>query len=119
MTLRPVRVLNCRGSGSTSGVIKGIDWVASHHRGTRPAVANMSLGGPYSVAEERAVSRAIADGVTFVVAAGNESADACRFTPAAAPNALTVGATTKRDERAGFSNKGTCVDVFAPGHNIT
>lgn len=119
VTLRPVRVLDCRGSGSVSGILRGIDWVAAHHKPGRAAVANMSLGGPYSPSLERAVQSSIGDGVTYVVAAGNENADACSVSPAGVSAAITVGATTRSDERSFFSNKGACVDVFAPGSGIT
>jgi subtilisin family serine protease len=117
VSLRPVRVLDCRGSGTYSGVIAGIDWVASS--ALRPAVANMSLGGGKSAAMNAAVAGAVAKGVTMVVAAGNSSADACNYSPASEPSALTVGATTSSDTRASYSNYGSCVDVFAPGSSIT
>ncbi|AKJ05184.1 Alkaline serine exoprotease A precursor [Archangium gephyra] len=115
--LHAVRVLNCSGSGSTAGVIAGVDWVTNNRQ--LPAVANMSLGGGKSDALDEAVAKAIASGVTFVVAAGNENQDACGRSPARSPNAVTVGATTDADKRASFSNWGTCVDVFAPGEKIT
>jgi subtilisin family serine protease len=117
VTLYPVRVLNCRGSGTNSGVIAGIDWVAG--RTARPAVANMSLGGGFSQAINDAVQRAVGRGITMVVAAGNDGANACSYSPASAANAITVGATTNTDTRASYSNFGTCVDVFAPGSAIT
>ncbi|MDP3760927.1 MAG: S8 family peptidase [Ramlibacter sp.] len=113
----PVRVLDCSGSGSWSGVIAGIDWVA---RSTaRPAVANMSLGGAASASVDSAVAGAVAQGVTVAVAAGNSNADACTASPAREPSAITVGATTTLDARASYSNWGTCVDLFAPGSGIT
>ena len=122
VTLVPVRVLDCRGSGSWSGVIAGIDWVAGNSA-LRPAVANMSLGGGKSSAVNAAVAGAVVKGVTMVVAAGNSSADACNYSPASEPSALTVGATTTdtagRDARASYSNYGACVDIFAPGSGIT
>lgn len=113
-----VRVLNCSGNGTTSGVIAGIDWVTSNHT-TGAAVANMSLGGGVSSALDLAVGRSIADGVTYVVAAGNSSANACNSSPARVPAAITVGSTTSSDARSSFSNYGSCLDVFAPGSSIT
>ena len=115
----PVRVLDCSGSGTTSGVIAGIDWVVAHHDAGIPAVANMSLGGSRSAALDLAVSRGIADGVVFVVAAGNSNDNACNYSPAAEASAVTVASSTSVDARSSFSNFGSCVDVFAPGSNIT
>ena len=117
VTLHAVRVLNCAGSGSNSGVIAGIDWVRLNH--VKPAVANMSLGGGASTATDQAVANAVAAGVTMVVAAGNSNADACNTSPARAPSAITVGATTSTDARASYSNFGSCLDIFAPGSSIT
>ncbi|WP_051361900.1 S8 family peptidase [Solimonas soli] len=117
-TIHSVRVLGCNGSGSTSGVIAGVDWVAAHR--IRPAVANMSLGGGDSAALDDAVHNAIVQGVTFAVAAGNDNADACSGSPNQVPDAITVGATTSADSRdTSYSNYGACVDLFAPGTNIT
>jgi subtilisin family serine protease len=118
-----VRVLDCSGSGSNSGVIAGIDWVTGNH-GSGPAVANMSLGGGASTALDTAVATSISSGVTYAVAAGNGNAmgvpqDACRSSPARVGSALTVGASDKSDAPAPFSNYGTCVDLFAPGVAIT
>ncbi len=115
--LYAVRVLNCTGAGTTSGVIAGVDWVAANH--IKPAVANMSLGGGASTALDNAVRNAIARGVSFVVAAGNSNANACNGSPARVAEAITVGASAATDVRAGFSNFGTCLDIFAPGVNIT
>ena len=117
VTLIPVRVLDCAGSGTTTGVIAGIDYVT----GTtlRPAVANMSLGGGKSTALNAAVAGAVNSGVTMVVAAGNNNRDACNYSPASEPTAITVGATTSSDYRASYSNYGKCLDVFAPGSSIT
>ena len=112
-----VRVLGCNGSGTWSGVIAGIDWSVGHH-GSGPAVMNLSLGGPANTAVNDAIQRAVADGITVAVAAGNSNTNACNQSPAAAPNALTVGATTSSDARASYSNIGTCLDIFAPGTSI-
>ncbi len=117
VTLHPVRVLNCSGSGTTSGVIAGVNWVRNHHSG--PAVANMSLGGGASSSLDTAVRNAIGGGVTFAVAAGNENQNACNTSPARTVEAITVGATTSSDVRSSFSNYGSCVDLFAPGSGIT
>jgi len=121
VTLVPVRVLDCNGSGTNSGVIAGIDWVTNH--AVLPAVANMSLGGGLSSALNAAVANAVAHGVVMVVAAGNDSqfgnVSACTKSPASEPSAITVGATTSADARAVYSNVGTCVDIFAPGSGIT
>jgi aqualysin 1 len=116
-TLYAVRVLNCSGSGTTSGVIAGINWVTSNHKD--PAVANMSLGGNTSTSLDTAVTNSINAGVTYAIAAGNNNKDACRYSPARVPTALTVGATTSTDARASYSNYGSCVDLFAPGSSIT
>jgi subtilisin family serine protease len=112
-----VRVLDCKGTGSYSAIIAGIDWVTAH--ATKPAVANMSIGGVKSAALNNAVARSIAAGVTFAVAAGNDDKNACDYSPAATPDAITVGATDAGDVRASFSNYGSCVDIFAPGVRIT
>ncbi len=119
VTLVPVRVLDCAGSGTNSGVIAGVDWVTSNHGAGQPAVANMSLGGGASSALDTAVRNAIADGVTFAVASGNDNADACNYSPARVAEAITVNSTTSSDARSSFSNWGTCTDIFAPGSSIT
>jgi subtilisin family serine protease len=118
-TLVAVRVLNCQGSGTNAQVIAGIDWVVGNHQAGEPAVANMSLGGSASTAIDQAVGRMISDGVTVAVAAGNENTNACNKSPARTPAALTTGASDRNDARASFSNVGTCVDLFAPGVDIT
>ena len=111
-----VRVLGCTGSGANSGVIAGINWVANNATG--PSVANMSLGGGISTATDNAVNNAVASGITFVVAAGNDNANACNYSPARAVNAITVGSTTRSDSRSSFSNYGNCLDIYAPGSSI-
>jgi subtilisin family serine protease len=118
-TLVPVRVLDCTGSGSVSTVIAGLDWVLSDHQqsGT-PAVVNMSLSGAVSTALDTEVSYLLAGGLTTVAAAGNNSADACGFSPGRVPGVLTIGATTVDDQQASFSNFGSCVALFAPGAGI-
>jgi subtilisin family serine protease len=112
-----VRVLDCNGNGTTSGVVAGMDWVRLNH--VKPAVANLSLGGAAAQAVDDAVANLVAAGVTVAVAAGNSSYDACQFSPARAPAALTVGATNQFDQQAAFSNHGSCVDLYAPGDGIT
>ncbi len=117
VNIHAVRVLGCDGTGSNSGVIAGIDWVANNH--VKPAVANMSLGGGASSATDNAVNAAVARGVTMVVAAGNDNSNACSYSPARAANAITVGSTASNDSRSSFSNYGTCLDIYAPGSSIT
>ncbi|HLM54846.1 MAG TPA: S8 family peptidase [Pyrinomonadaceae bacterium] len=117
VTLHPVRVLDCAGNGTDSGVIAGVDWVRANR--VLPAVANMSLGGGASSALDTAVNNAINAGITFVAAAGNDyGANACNYSPARVANAITVGSTTSTDTRSDFSNIGTCLDIFAPGSSI-
>ncbi|GGW88577.1 S8 family peptidase [Streptomyces lomondensis] len=112
-----VRVLNNSGQGTTAQVVAGIDWVARN--AAKPAVANMSLGGPGDTAIDTAVRNAITSGVTFVVAAGNETTNASTRSPARVTEAVTVGATTSSDAKASYSNYGSVLDVFAPGSSIT
>ena len=124
VTLVRVRVLDCAGSGSWSGVVAGVDWVVSHHAAGTPASSNMSLGGGASTTVDDAVKRMIADGVASAVAAGNGNQagiaqDACKYSPARVPEAITIGATTKTDAKTSWSNYGNCVDFFAPGAGIT
>ncbi|KAI8581918.1 hypothetical protein K450DRAFT_229888 [Umbelopsis ramanniana AG] len=125
-----VKVLRSNGSGSMSDVVKGVEWATEQHlidqdeaekakKKYKGAVANMSLGGGKSRALDDAVDGAVEEGVVFAVAAGNDNRDACNYSPAASPLAITVGASTITDERAYFSNFGKCVDVFAPGLDIT
>ena len=117
VSLVGVRVLNCTGSGTNSGVIAGVDWVTRNRR--LPAVANLSLGGGVSSALDTAVNNSIARGVTYAVAAGNSAQDACYSSPARVQNAITVGATASNDYRASYSNYGYCLDLFAPGSSVT
>ncbi|MEV0372174.1 S8 family peptidase [Streptomyces sp. NPDC050636] len=112
-----VRVLDDQGSGTTEQVVAGIDWVTKNHQG--PSVANMSLGGGADEALDAAVQKAIASGVTFGVAAGNESTDAGQGSPARVKEAITVASSTDADEQSDFSNFGSVVDLYAPGSDIT
>lgn len=114
--LVPVRVFGCTGGSANSTIIAGVDWVRAN--AVKPAVANMSLGGPISSATDTAVNNLSNSGVTVVVAAGNDNADACNFSPARAAGAITVGSTTNTDVRSSFSNFGGCLDIFAPGSSI-
>lgn len=117
VTIHPVRVLGCDGSGTNSGVIAGMDWVVANH--VKPAVANMSLGGGASQATDDAIARMTNAGVVTVVAAGNDATNACNYSPARAPSAITVGSTTSTDAMSSFSNYGSCVDIYGPGSSIT
>ncbi|MPZ82683.1 MAG: S8 family serine peptidase [Actinophytocola sp.] len=113
-----VKVLNCQGSGTLAGVTAGIDWVTQNAQ--KPAVANMSLGASGTNASmENAVRNSISSGVTYAIASGNSSSDACNFTPARTPEAITVNSTDSNDARSSFSNFGSCSDIFAPGRDIT
>jgi cerevisin len=126
-----VKVLNSQGSGTMSDVVKGVEFAAESHlkkvkdakagkgkKGFKGSTANMSLGGGKSPALDAAVNGAVTAGLHFAVAAGNDNADSCKYSPAAAEQAVTVGASTLADERAYFSNYGKCNDIFAPGLNI-
>jgi len=115
----PIQVMDCSGLGWESEIIAGMDWVVSDHLAGVKAVANMSLGGGYSSALNAAVQRMVDDGIVVVVAAGNDTVNACSVSPASAPAAITVGASTSSDYRAYFSNYGSCLDIFAPGQSIT
>ncbi|KUL39369.1 serine protease [Streptomyces sp. NRRL F-4489] len=112
-----VKVLDAQGSGTTEQVVAGIDWVTKNHKG--PSVANMSLGGGADEALDAAVKKAIDSGVTFGVAAGNESTDAGQGSPARVKEAITVASSTKDDQQSDFSNYGSVVDLYAPGSDIT
>jgi aqualysin 1 len=114
--LYAVKVLGCNGSGYYSGIIKGVDWVTAHT--ARPAVANMSLGGPPSQALDDAIRRSAAAGVVYALAAGNSGANACNSSPSRVgptDGVITVAATDSADKEASFSNYGSCVDIWAPG----
>ena len=117
VSLTPVRVLGCDGSGYVSDIVAGVDWMVAN--AVLPAVANMSIGGSASSTLDAAVAKAVSAGITVAVAAGNSNVDACTASPAREPSALTVGATDSGDARASYSNWGTCLDVFAPGSSIT
>jgi subtilisin family serine protease len=126
VNLVAVRVLDCGGSGPNTGVIAGVDWVTAQHQAdpTKPAVANMSLGGGASSALDQAIANSVASGVTYGVAAGNGNIlgiaqNACNYSPSREPSAITVSATDKTDTKASWANYGTCVDIFAPGVGIT
>ena len=112
-----IKVLTCQGSGSNAGVIEGVNWVVDNCSGK--CVANMSLGGGKSSALNSAIAKAVDEGITFAVAAGNENTDACTKSPASEPKAITVGSTTRSDSRSSFSNYGSCLDIYAPGSSIT
>jgi subtilisin family serine protease len=119
--LTGVKVLGCNGSGTTSGVIKGVDWVTSN--ASKPAVANVSLGGGFSRALNDAVLRSVQSGVFYAVAAGNSSAPACNGSPASAGagadnGVMTTAATDRDNTEASFSDFGPCVDIWAPGVGI-
>jgi subtilisin family serine protease len=117
VSLHAIRVLGCNGGGTTAGVIGGVDWVTANH--VKPAVANMSLGGGANQALDDAITASIDAGVSYVVAAGNDSTDACGVSPARVSRAITVGATDSSDARPWWSNYGSCLDLFAPGSGIT
>jgi len=117
-TLHAVQVLSASGSGTTSGIIMALDWVATS--GERPAVVSMSLGGPgVSQSMRESIDGLVASGVVVVVAAGNSNSDACGFSPAFVPSAITVGSTETGDRRSSFSCYGSCLDIWAPGTSIT
>lgn len=116
VSLISVKVMDCTGSGTMSGVIAGVDWIIANRR--LPAVANLSLGGPSTLSLDQAIVSLINAGVVVCAAAGNSTLDACTTSPAETPDAITVGATDQNDARASFSNYGSCIDLFAPGVSI-
>lgn len=118
-TIVSVKVLSCAGTGSTIGVVSGLDWIAANHPKGTPGVVNMSIGGGANSSLNAAVERLNALGILNVVAAGNDNNDSCLYSPASAASAITVGSSDSRDARSSFSNYGNCVDVFAPGSYIT
>jgi subtilisin family serine protease len=118
VSLVPVRVLDCFGSGFISDVVSGVNWVIGQYTTGSKAVISMSLGGGVSSILDSAINAAITKGITVVVAAGNSSANACNYSPARVPSAITVGATDINDALASFSNTGSCVDISAPGVNV-
>ncbi|MGH2795520.1 MAG: S8 family serine peptidase [Actinomycetota bacterium] len=123
-SLVAVRVLGCNGSGATSGVIAGVDWVTGNHQAGQPAVANMSLGGGASTALDNAVRNSIADGVSYTLSAGNGNilgfaANACNYSPARVAEAMTISGSRQNDAKISWANYGNCVDWFAPGYQIT
>lgn len=126
-----VKVLKSNGAGTMSDVVKGVEWAVARHieqvesakngkgrKGFKGSAANMSLGGGKSASLNLAVNAAVDAGIHFAVAAGNDNSISCRYSPASAEKAVTVGASTLSDERAYFSNYGKCNDIFAPGLNI-
>ena len=115
--LHSVRVFGCNGTGRVSDVIAGVDWVTANH--IKPAVVNMSLGNGANQAMDDAVNNSIARGLVYAVSAGNDGLDACGYSPARVPSAITVGSTERDDSRSSFSNTGSCLDLFAPGGSIT
>lgn len=116
VSLVPIRILGCDGSGASSNVIAGLDWILKN--GKKPAVVNMSLGGEANASLDSAVENLFNNGYVMVVAAGNSNTDACSTSPARVSKAITVAATDSTDTRASYSNYGSCVDIFAPGSQI-
>ncbi len=118
VTLVPVRVFGCDGSGDTVGLAQALDWIIADHDAGEPAVINMSLGGEYDSFLNNKVQAAINDGITVVVAAGNDAIPSCYVSPASAPNAITVNAATSDNDYANYSNYGACSDIYAPGTSV-
>jgi subtilisin family serine protease len=117
VNLVALRVMDCTGSGSFAAIVAAVNWVTANAR--HPAVVNMSLGGATHAPLNDAIAASVASGVTYVVSAGNDNADACAYSPAGAAAAITVAATGPGDRRTPRSNAGPCVDLFAPGVGIT
>ena len=118
VSIIPVRILGCAATGTTSSLLSGINWMIANHQDGQPAVANLSVGISRSVIVNEALVSAIEDGITVVVAAGNRNSDACRYSPASEPLAITVAASDMANAKASYSNHGLCVDIFAPGSDI-
>ncbi|WP_207949281.1 fibronectin type III domain-containing protein, partial [Microcella frigidaquae] len=125
VTLVPVRVFGCDGAGDSAGIITALNWIIADHQAGEPAVINMSLGGPRdrnfpfdADPVNLKVQEAINDGISVVVAAGNNSYFSCEYSPASAPNAITVNAATSGNDDAVYSNFGACSDLYAPGSAI-
>jgi subtilisin family serine protease len=118
VSIIPVRILGCAATGTTSSLLSGINWMIENHQDGQPAVANLSVGISRSVIVNEALVSAIEDGITVVVAAGNRNSDACRYSPASEPLAITVAASDMANAKASYSNHGLCVDIFAPGSDI-
>ena len=118
VSLVPVRMLSCAGTGSTLGLLSAIEWIIGDHDSDTPAVANLSLGASSSILINEAVVSLVQDNISVVVAAGNNNRDACSYSPASEPMAITVGGSDRADSRVPSSNFGSCVDVFAPGADI-
>ena len=119
VTLVSVRIFNCDGFAFGSAVLAGVDWVTADHQAGQPAVANVSFTGDFSQVVNDAVTNSVGDGITYAVAAGNDNIDACTQSPGSTPAALTIAASGIVDWRPAFSNWGSCVDMFAPGVDIT
>ena len=119
VTIHPVRIFDCAGSASASDVVLGLEYIVDDHLAGQPAVLNLSIGGNANSLEDAAVQAVIDDGITVVVAAGNDGAPACNHTPARLPAAVTVAATDITDSSPDFSSWGPCLDLFAPGVDIT
>lgn len=119
-TLIPLKVFSCEGDGAyTSDIVAGINWMMGQHNSSTPAVLNMSLGGAgEDTLMNAAIRTAVADGITVAVASGNSGDNACLYSPAMEPAAITVNASTPSDDDASYSNYGSCTDIYAPGSSV-